>query len=284
MSDKIIIRYLSGSKISQVDEYSLSDFDTLSFGRDEHVDVRFDPDKDDLVSRKHAVIKRNDGNRFSISDENSRNGTFVNKQRISGTFALSHGDVIQFGAGGPEFQFELDPPPKAVPPPTREASSYFQSKETRAVSSITGGDKVSSLGTDSSPSLSNSRSAGRVTMLQQGLEAYKNQSRQTLLSIGAGLLGVIILASGLFYYLNSRTADQAQNRIAQVEKSQTIAASGIETRVDEMEKKAASKMKPEEIAAKYIDTVVMIDVDWKLTHVESNKQVYHECNPSPAFI
>jgi pSer/pThr/pTyr-binding forkhead associated (FHA) protein len=40
----------------------------------------------------------------------SRNGTFVNKSRISSPYRLHHGDLVQFGSGGPVFVFELDPP------------------------------------------------------------------------------------------------------------------------------------------------------------------------------
>ncbi|HEY5600213.1 MAG TPA: FHA domain-containing protein, partial [Candidatus Manganitrophaceae bacterium] len=52
--------------------------------------------KDPMVSREHAIIKQNaDG--FYIEDRGSRNGTFVNKEKITGK-KLSNGDEIQIGS------------------------------------------------------------------------------------------------------------------------------------------------------------------------------------------
>jgi hypothetical protein len=47
------------------------------------------------VSRKHAVVRWEKGE-FVVRDLNSRNGTFVNSQRIEST-GLSNGDVLRFG-------------------------------------------------------------------------------------------------------------------------------------------------------------------------------------------
>ncbi len=51
---------------------------------------------DVTVSRKHAVLVESDG-RFSIEDQGSLNGTFVNRRRIDGTQALGDGDEVQIG-------------------------------------------------------------------------------------------------------------------------------------------------------------------------------------------
>src|SRR5215208_4862415 len=110
--ERIVLRHLSGSKANQVEEFSLNHFKELIFGRDPSSTVKYDPDKDDLVGRQHARITQDpsDPARFFIADLSSRNGTFVNKQRLVGTARLVPGDVVQFGAGGPEFQFDTDPP------------------------------------------------------------------------------------------------------------------------------------------------------------------------------
>ncbi|MFK9892522.1 FHA domain-containing protein, partial [Escherichia coli] len=83
-------------------------FRSISFGRDPACEVAFDPDRDDLVSRLHSKISIEAGNppSFVISDFSSRNGTFVNRQRISGAVKLGVGDVIQLGPGGPEIEFD----------------------------------------------------------------------------------------------------------------------------------------------------------------------------------
>ena len=120
---KILFRHLSGSRREQVDAFPAGDYE-LIVGRDPAAHVRFDQDRDDLVSRQHVKIIRDpwDANGFQVVDLQSRNGTFLNQQRIFGSTRLSHNDVIQLGAGGPEFRFELDPPPAGSNVPVRETT------------------------------------------------------------------------------------------------------------------------------------------------------------------
>ena len=51
-----------------------------------------DPD----VSRRHAAFHRVDSG-IGIEDLGSRNGTFVNDEKISGIATLSRGDRVRFG-------------------------------------------------------------------------------------------------------------------------------------------------------------------------------------------
>jgi len=65
------------------------------------------------VSRQHSKIIHDpsDHSEFQLVDLQSRNGTFLNRQRVYGAVRLNHNDIVQLGPGGPEFRFELDPPP-----------------------------------------------------------------------------------------------------------------------------------------------------------------------------
>jgi two-component system, NtrC family, response regulator AtoC len=65
----------------------------VSFGRSRGATVMVDHEK---VSRLHARVWRN-GERIHIEDLESRNGTRVNGERISGMVALSAGDEIAIG-------------------------------------------------------------------------------------------------------------------------------------------------------------------------------------------
>ena len=49
------------------------------------------------VSRKHAILRR-EGGSYSIADQGSTNGTFVNGRRIKRTTSINPGDEIGFGA------------------------------------------------------------------------------------------------------------------------------------------------------------------------------------------
>src|SRR5215467_3495484 len=122
--ERIVLRHLSGSKANQVEEFPLNHFKELTIGRDPSTTVKYDPDRDDLVGRQHAKITQDpsDPTAYTLTDLNSRNGTYLNKQRIVGSAKIVPGDVVQFGPGGPEFQFDLEPRPANAVRTTRIAS------------------------------------------------------------------------------------------------------------------------------------------------------------------
>ena len=61
MSDKpntqIIIRHIAGAKINRIDPFALADTTEITFGREASSTVTFDSPKDDVVSRRHAVLR-----------------------------------------------------------------------------------------------------------------------------------------------------------------------------------------------------------------------------------
>jgi predicted Ser/Thr protein kinase len=69
--------------------------DELLLGRLTIFDGALAPDHS--ISRRHARILRT-GDGFAIQDEHSRNGTFVNGERIEGPHVLRTGDEVQLGA------------------------------------------------------------------------------------------------------------------------------------------------------------------------------------------
>ncbi len=68
------------------------DRDKILVGRSPDCEIFLD---DVTVSRKHAVLVRN-ADTFTISDEGSLNGTFVNRRRIDSA-QLEDGDEVQIG-------------------------------------------------------------------------------------------------------------------------------------------------------------------------------------------
>jgi RsiW-degrading membrane proteinase PrsW (M82 family) len=107
----------------------------LTIGRDESSGVRF-ADGENQVSRRHARIEV-DGTDFRIVDQQSRNGTQVNQQRIAASF-LKSGDVIELGQGGPRLRVRIEAPAPAPsetmsgPAPKRsftETSLYDPTKD-----------------------------------------------------------------------------------------------------------------------------------------------------------
>lgn len=55
----------------------------------------FDQDKE--ISRKHLMIKVNDGGEVFIEDQGSTNGTFLNGKKINGMHPVSPNDLIKVG-------------------------------------------------------------------------------------------------------------------------------------------------------------------------------------------
>jgi len=68
---------------------------SLTMGRSPQAELRLD---DDGISRNHARIRSETG-RSWVQDLDSRNGTFVNGERITSDVELKDGDKIQVGRG-----------------------------------------------------------------------------------------------------------------------------------------------------------------------------------------
>jgi serine protease Do len=82
--DQIIIRHLSGSKANRLEHIPFAGLTEITIGRDPKSNIAFDPSRDDIVSRRHAVIRVNDGEQvsFRLADHSS-NGTFLNGKQIT---------------------------------------------------------------------------------------------------------------------------------------------------------------------------------------------------------
>jgi pSer/pThr/pTyr-binding forkhead associated (FHA) protein len=69
--------------------------ETLTIGREPESGIRLD--WDDEVSRTHALLERVGGAWTLVDDGLSRNGSFVNGQRVHGRRRLGDGDLIKVG-------------------------------------------------------------------------------------------------------------------------------------------------------------------------------------------
>jgi len=273
--ERIVLRHLSGSKANQVEEFPLSHVKEVVFGRDPSATVKYDPDRDDLVGRQHAKIAQdpNDPTQFTITDLNSRNGTFVNRQKITGTTRINVGDTVQFGPGGPEFQFDLEPRPQNATKPTRIAPGPLaptvqDPPTTRIVN--TGGATPGPTAPSAYPMTgSQPGSVGKATverMISHTVtETKKADSRKFMFVGGAAFAALIVLfalvGAGIWYMKN-----QSQAEIGQLKQ-------GLDA------DKAAAAMRPNDIVKAYGGAVVKIDVVWKLVSQQGNGLVYHQYLP-----
>jgi serine protease Do len=276
--ERIVLRHLSGSKANQVEEFPLSHFNELIFGRDSSATVKYDPDRDDLVGRQHAKLIRDssDPTRFSLTDLNSRNGTFINKQRITGTAQINPGDVIQFGPGGPEFQFDLEPRPQSTSKATRLATVPAGLAETlppptRVPEARNGLSTAPPMPPSSSipPPVAPSGSVGKATVERMITQTKKSQTNKFLIIGGVVLVVVFFMfvaVVGFFVWRSRSNRDEMAKTIGDVNK-----------KIDA--NKASVGLTTTEIVKNTGKAVVKIEASWKLISPNGGL-VYHQYLPN----
>jgi pSer/pThr/pTyr-binding forkhead associated (FHA) protein len=134
MQQRLALKHLTGSRANKVERLALPAEREIVFGRDPGCHVRYD-EADDLVSRKHLKIVATDEEpvRFMVVDLGSRNGTFVNRQKVFGAVLLTPGEHVQLGAGGPEFEFGLEHEPKEDTRQARRQPNSARRRRTRFI-------------------------------------------------------------------------------------------------------------------------------------------------------
>jgi S1-C subfamily serine protease len=101
-------------------------------GRRTDADLQFDAERDLEVSARHALIACENG-RWFVRDLGSRNGTYVNGDRIREA-ELRSGDRIMFGWHGPTAEFRLtDAPAAAQDPGTTRSTPVVHASGTQQV-------------------------------------------------------------------------------------------------------------------------------------------------------
>jgi len=257
---KVILTHKGGSRAGQKDELPVRHHAEITIGRDPSSVVRFAPDTDDLVSRNHAKISqdRSDPSRFLLTDLGSRNGTFVNRQRISHTVAIHVGDVIQLGAGGPELLFDLEPRPPSGMRATRLADSP-PVPPTRL-----GGATSRTPGEAARPPV------GRETV-ERMISSSQRRSRAIAVNIAALLL-VVVAAVAAWLLLRQGTV---QRQVGEIRRS-----------ADEVRQAQQNQPLPaREIAKRYGTSSVLIEFSWKLEHAPSGAQLYQRyVQGMPAYL
>ena len=254
MDEKIVLRYTQGSKTGRVEQFPLDRARTtgLTIGRESTCEIAFDADRDDLVSRTHSKIMVEGENppSFWIGDLGSRNGTYVNKQRISSRVKLMPGDVVQLGPGGPEFEFDVDPRPAGMARATRLASEIHPAPVTREAS--TPPVSYGQMPPGQMPPMPNQPAmpaamsrppgtVGKATVERMILDTQK-KSKKTLIFVLAGVAAVVLIAGAAIW-----------GKMVEIGTPKT--------------------MTPAQIAEAYNDSVVLIEVGWKLVDTQDGRVV-----------
>ncbi len=270
--ERVILRHMKGSKAGSVEEFPLADVSELTLGRDPIAQVRFDADKDDLVGRQHARIVRDpkDPIRFSLTDLNSRNGTFLNKVRISGSVPLAPGDIIQLGAGGPEIGFEIDPLPAAYVKATRLGGLAAPAAASTAGETRTAGVAVG----ETVPAARPAGSVGKATVERMIGETRNEGKRTTMMAVAAVVL--LAVAGGAYLKSNADSSGEEAKRQAALLAARTDSIGKAGERAQAL----GTMQTPAEVAEKNSGAVVQVDFSWNLIYAPTGAQVFHRYVPN----
>ena len=262
---RIVIRHLSGSKIHQVEEIPLKDLQKVTMGRDPSAGIVYDQRRDDVVSRQHAAIRIEHGDElsFRLVDLNSSNGTLLNGERISGEVELVPEDLVELGAGGPKFIFDVQPRPANLAARTRVLNPV-DATATRAVATAAmetaefSRGATQELATAASTAVQDV-SAGKVavgkeTVLRM-LFQERRKSTHVIMGSVAAVLAVLIVAGGALFYHNRTVEARLQEDQRRIDAERIAAVSNIKEQLGTSAK---------QIVNKYGSSTVYIDLQWRM--------------------
>jgi S1-C subfamily serine protease len=277
---QIVIRHLSGSKSNQIDQFDLAGLQEITFGRDPSSKVVYDLRRDDEVSRKHAVIRINNDKElyFRISDLNSSNGTLLNGERIGGEVELLPNDVVELGAGGPKFMFDVQPRPANLPARTRQMGELDAAVTRMVDASAEAGatlEHAAIADTQQRAPAAGSTSAltrapvGKATIMRM-LSDERVKSRQVWIAALAAVLVLAIIGGGAIFWHDQKVARQLETQLA--------AEAARAEQINNDNKQAIEKtigLTPAAIR-RLGDATVYIHNQWQLYDRETNRPVYQK--------
>src|ERR1700729_2272417 len=283
---RIVIRHLSGSKVNQIDQFDLDGLQEISLGRDPKSTVAYDLQRDDAVSRRHAVIRiKNDKELyFRLADLNSSNGTMLNGERIGGEVELLPEDVIELGSGGPRFTFDVGPRPASLPSRPRPMGGVAPAATrvvaaTQAEAAATAERSVvpdtqqrgvaATAASTGSTSSTLSRPVGKATILRM-LTDERRSSRQVWIAALAAVLVLAIAGGGIIWWHGQNVATQLQQQVAaQAARSEAIRSEAADALVKSI------GLKPADIKRLGESTVYIHD-QWELYDRGSGRQIFQK--------
>jgi serine protease Do len=282
---RIVVRHISGSKVNQVEQIPLKDLHEVSIGRDLSSTVAYDQKRDDIVSRRHAVIRVEGGDnpKFKLTDLGSSNGTFLNGERVSGEIELAPDDVIELGKGGPKFSFDVQPRPASMAARTRVIDA-LDTTVTRAIAAVSAdGTREAAAFTGSKeatgPTVPPKVGVGKETVMRMLSQERKSTSRVWMGSIAAVIALLVVGGFGLYRY-SAAVATHVTEVAQQTEQARQEDAQHVSQKMGLLAK---------DLHEKYQNTAVYIDVAWRLYDRKTGQPVYQKVIATqdgnfPAFV
>ena len=274
MSSRVLIQHLSGSRIDQEDAFPATESAELILGREADCHIRYDQDRDDLVSRRHARLSIVPGDvatasalQVTLTDLNSANGLFVNGAQVSGSVPLAHGDLVRLGAEGPEFLFKLDPPPGQLSRATRVISRHeAPAAVDKATRIVTREDLLTHAAPAPAPVAAKPVSTASVASVPVAVGTTGWGQRRIVVAVAA-VVAAIGLSGGAYVLAKGGTTASAPARPG------PSSAAGTTTGTPPAPQPT---LRANEVAERYSKSVVMIRASWSLRDPRTQRPLYHK--------
>lgn len=296
---RIVIRHLSGSKINQIEQFDLEGLQEITLGRDPASRIAYDLQRDDEVSRRHAVIRvQHDRDLyFRLADLNSSNGTFLNGERIGGEVELLPEDIVELGSGGPKFIFDVQPRPANLPARTRQMSAADAAAADAATRLLAPAAKAGAtvehsaadtrqrMGTGDTAALAKV-AVGKATIQRMLFDERRKSSRVLIASIAAVLV-LAVLGGGALVWHNHSVNAQLEQQLADAQRKADQARSETDA---QLKQQLAQSMGITPAQIKTLgDATVLIHVSWQLYDSQTNRPLYQKMvlsgrNLIPAYV
>lgn len=205
-------RITRGARAGAVERFEKS---VVTIGRHPMNDLRFDPAKDLDVSSRHAEL-RSIGARHMLHDLGSTNGTYVNGKRIIVEAEISDGDMVGFGADGPQLTFHLIGVVAAPTAPTAPTAAPW-------VPAARAAEPPKVAPPPPPPSPSRPAPDGRTTRLPTQARPRRNtevriaeavkERTGTLRRVVIGLGALVVVGGGVTSWVLIRTANASRDQI-----------------------------------------------------------------------
>ncbi len=290
--EQIVIRHVSGSKANQIEHISLAGVNEITIGRDPKSNIAFDAARDDVVSRRHAVIRvvRGDQISFRLADLGSNNGTFLNRERIKEEVELLPEDSIELGKNGLKFIFDVQPRPANLVARTR-VIDLGDAAATRVIDTagIAARDAVTTSNIGVEPAIQKFEpppkvGVGKETVLHLLDEERRTTSRVWVSSL-AGFAAFVALGGGAFYWkhIQDKKAAEAALQTAKEEIAKNSASlasqqAHLEKKTEEDRRKAEEErgLTAQEIVERFGNATAQINRAWRLYDQTTGRPIFHQ--------
>ncbi|MGH6838049.1 MAG: trypsin-like peptidase domain-containing protein [Methylocella sp.] len=287
--EQIVIRHISGSKANQIEHISLAGVNEITIGRDPRSNIAFDSSRDDIVSRRHAVIRvvRGDRISFRLADLGSNNGTFLNGERITEEVELLPEDSIGLGKNGLKFVFNVQPRPAYLVARTR-VIDISDAAATRVIETagIAARDAVLASDKDVEPAIQKFEPPPKVGVGKETLLHIIGEERQATSRVWrtslAAIVAFVILGGGAFYLKHIRDQNAQRAELQRAKEEMAERATGLESKVQErqanLEKRTAEDrgLSAQDIVEQFGNATAQITRAWRLYDQTTGRPIFHQ--------